>query len=33
MAFVRRHVFRMSDVPLTLCQDYLARNPQVYETM
>ena len=33
MAFVRRHVFRMSDVPLTLCQDYLARNQQVYETM
>ena len=33
MAFVRRYVFRMADVPLTLCQDYLARNPQVYETM
>ena len=23
----------MADVPLTLCQDYLARNQQVYETM
>ena len=33
MAFVRRYVFRMADVPLTLCQDYLARNQQVYETM
>ena len=33
MAFARRYVFRMTDVPLTLCQDFLARNQQVYETM
>ena len=33
MAFARRYVFRMADVPLTLCQDFLARNQQVYETM
>ena len=26
-------MFRMADVPLTLYQDYLARNQQVYETM
>jgi pimeloyl-ACP methyl ester carboxylesterase len=33
MAFARRYVFRMADVPLALCQDYLARNQQIYETM
>jgi pimeloyl-ACP methyl ester carboxylesterase len=33
MAFLRRHVCRMADVPLVLCQDFLARNQQVYETM
>jgi pimeloyl-ACP methyl ester carboxylesterase len=33
MAFMRRHVCRMADFPLVLCQDYLARNQQVYETM
>jgi proline-specific peptidase len=33
MAFMRRHVCRMADMPLILCQDYLARNQQVYETM
>jgi hypothetical protein len=33
MAFARRFVFRMSDVPVSLCQDFLARNQQVYETM
>lgn len=32
-AFLRRHVCRMSEVPLALCQAYLARNQQVYETM
>ena len=33
MAFMRRHVCRMAHFPLVLCQDYLARNQQVYETM
>jgi len=33
MAFMRRHVCRMADFPLVLCQDYLARNQQVYETL
>jgi L-proline amide hydrolase len=33
MAFLRRHVCRMARVPLALCEDYLARNQQVYETM
>jgi pimeloyl-ACP methyl ester carboxylesterase len=32
MAFMRRHVCRLP-LSLTLCQDYLARNQQVYETM
>jgi pimeloyl-ACP methyl ester carboxylesterase len=32
-AFLRRHVCRLSDVPLALCQAYLARNQEVYETM
>jgi pimeloyl-ACP methyl ester carboxylesterase len=32
MAFMRRHVCRMP-LSLILCQDYLARNQQVYETM
>jgi pimeloyl-ACP methyl ester carboxylesterase len=33
MAFMRRHVCRMAWLPLVLCQDFLARNQQVYETM
>ena len=33
MAFMRQHVCRLPDFPLNLCQDYLARNQQVYETM
>jgi len=33
MAFMRRHVCRMDNFPLVLCQDYLARNQEVYETM
>jgi pimeloyl-ACP methyl ester carboxylesterase len=33
MAFMRRHVCRMPRMPLVLCQDFLARNQQVYETM
>lgn len=33
MAFARQFVFRMADVPIGLCQDFLARNQQVYETM
>jgi pimeloyl-ACP methyl ester carboxylesterase len=33
MAFMRRHVCRLADFPLVLCQDYLTRNQQVYETM
>jgi pimeloyl-ACP methyl ester carboxylesterase len=33
MAFMRRHLCRMPDMPLVVCQDYLARNQQVYETM
>ena len=33
MAFARRYVFRMADVPLSLGQDFFAGNQQVYETM
>jgi len=33
MAFLRRHLCRMTDFPLVLCQDFLARNQQVYEVM
>src|SRR5690606_24797821 len=33
MAFMRRHVCRMTRLPLLMCQDFLARNQQVYETM
>jgi len=33
MAFMRRHVCRMADFPLSLCEGYLARNQQVYEVM
>lgn len=33
MAFMRQHVCRMPSMPLVLCQDFLARNQQVYETM
>ena len=33
MAFMRQYVCRMAQLPLILCQDYLARNQQVYETM
>lgn len=33
IAFLRRHVCRMHRLPLVLCQDFLARNQQVYETM
>jgi pimeloyl-ACP methyl ester carboxylesterase len=33
MAFMRRHLCRMADFPLILCEDYLARNQQVYEVM
>jgi pimeloyl-ACP methyl ester carboxylesterase len=33
MAFVRRHVCRLTTMPLVLCQDFLARNQEVYETM
>ena len=33
MAFMRRHICRLPEFPLDLCQDYLARNEQVYETM
>jgi L-proline amide hydrolase len=32
-AFMRRHLCRLPDFPLLLCQDFLARNQQVYETM
>jgi proline-specific peptidase len=33
MAFMRRHLCRMRDFPLELCQGFLARNQDVYETM
>ena len=33
MAFMRRHICRLTHFPLSLCQDFLARNQQVYETM
>ena len=33
MAFMRRHVCRLPRLPLVMCQDFLARNPQVYATM
>ena len=33
VAFMRRHVCRMARLPLVMCQDFLARNQQVYETM
>ena len=33
LAFMRRHVCRMAGMPLVLCQDFFARNQQVYETM
>ncbi len=32
-AFMRRHLCRSPEFPLLLCQDFLARNEQVYETM
>ena len=33
IAFLRRHLCRIPRLPLVLCQDFLARNQQVYETM
>jgi pimeloyl-ACP methyl ester carboxylesterase len=33
MAFMRRHVCRLPRLPLAMCQDFLARNPQVYATL
>lgn len=32
-AFLRRHVCRLDDIPLAMCQAFLMRNPEVYETM
>jgi pimeloyl-ACP methyl ester carboxylesterase len=33
MAFMRRYLCRLPIAPLDMCQDYLARNQQVYEAM
>ncbi|MCW5966089.1 MAG: alpha/beta fold hydrolase [Bryobacterales bacterium] len=33
VAFMRRHLCRMADFPLALCEDFLARNQELYETM
>lgn len=32
-AFMRRHLCRLPEFPLVLCEDFLGRNQQVYETM
>lgn len=32
-AFMRRHLCRLSEFPFVLCEDFLGRNQQVYETM
>ncbi|MGE0441651.1 MAG: alpha/beta fold hydrolase [Gemmatimonadales bacterium] len=33
MAFMRRHLCRADPFPLVVCQDFLARNQEIYETM
>jgi pimeloyl-ACP methyl ester carboxylesterase len=33
LAFLRRHLCRLPRFPLVLCQDFLTRNQQVYETL
>ena len=33
MAFMRQHICRLTTMPLSLCQSFLTRNQDVYETM